>query len=117
MRYAVDPRQTVLFDPAECMFSPKTIKVLQNDWPAVFRKQILHLMPVQQIAGHFHPRLGCPTKELYGMAGTIFLKELFNLTIEEAVRRYLTDLSWQYALNVPPLEASMSRSRFPAVTR
>lgn len=46
MRYAVDPRQIDLFDLAECMFSPKTITAIQNDWPAVFRKQVLHLMPV-----------------------------------------------------------------------
>jgi len=110
MRYAVDPRQTVLFDPAECMFSPKAIQLLANDWPAVFRKQILHLMPVQELGSHFHPTLGCSTKELYGMAGTIFLKEMFNLSIEETVRRYVLDPSWQYALNVPPTEASMSHA-------
>ncbi len=110
MRYAVDPRQNVLFDPAESMFSPKTIKAIKDDWPGVFRARILHLMPVQQIAEQFHPTLGCPTKELYGMAGAIFLKELFHLTIDQAVRRYLTDLGWQYALNVAPLEASMSHA-------
>jgi hypothetical protein len=97
MRYAVDPRQTVLFDPADGMFSPKTIKFLAKDWPAVFRKQILHLMP----AAHL---------ELYGMAGTIFLKDMFDLSIAKTVERYLTDLSWQYALNIPPLEASMSHA-------
>ena len=110
MRYAVDPRQMVLFDPAEGMFSPMTLKALRNDWPGVFRKQILHLMPVKKIAKHFHPTRGIPTKELYGMAGAIFLKELFNLSIAQAVRHYLTDLSWQYALNVPPLEAGMSHA-------
>ena len=110
MRYAVDPRQTMLFDPAEGMFSPKTLKAIKNDWPGVFRSQILHLMPVGTIAEHFHPTAGIRTKELYGMAGTIFLKELFNLSIAETVRHYLTDLAWQYALNVPPLEASMSHA-------
>ncbi len=110
MRYAVDPRQAMLFDPADSMFSPKTLKAIKDDWPGVFRTQILHLMPVGKIAGHFHPALGIRTKELYGMAGTIFLKALFNLSIAETVRHYLTDLAWQYALNVPPLEASMSHA-------
>jgi len=43
-----------------------------------------------RFAENFHPTLGCPTKELYSMAGMIFLKGFFNLTIEEVVRRYLT---------------------------
>jgi hypothetical protein len=110
MRYAINPRQKALFDPAESMFSPMTIKCMLDDWPAVFRQQLLHLMPVEKIGKHFHPILGTPTKELYGMVGAIFLKEFFNLTIEQTVQRYLTDLCWQYALNVSTLQASMSHS-------
>ncbi|MFW6146071.1 MAG: hypothetical protein ACOC7R_01915 [Planctomycetota bacterium] len=51
----MDPRQTLRFDPAESLFSPKTIKAAKDDWPGVFRRQILHLMPVEQMADHFHP--------------------------------------------------------------
>jgi len=110
MRYAVDPRQNLLFDPAEGMFSPMTIKVIKNDWPGVFRHQILHLMPVGKLGEHFHPVLGCKTKELYGMAGTLLLREMFNLSIEQTVQKYLTDMAWQYALNVEPMTASMSHA-------
>jgi len=110
MRYAVDPRQKPLFDPAETMFSPMAIRYMREDWPGLFRAQILHLMPVGKIAEHFHPALGCPTKELYSMAGAIFLKEFFNLTIAETVRRYLTSGDWHYALNVVPTTASMSHA-------
>ena len=110
MRYAVDPRQKPLLDPAETMFSPRALDYLRGDWPGLFRTQILQLMPVGKIAEHFHPTLGCPTKELYSMAGAIFLKEFFNLTIEETVRRYLTDGAWHYALNIVPTTASMSHA-------
>ena len=110
MRYAVDPRQMTLFDPAQTMFSPMTIKFLRSDWPGLFRVQMLHLMPAKELAEHFDPKLGCHTKELYGMAGMIFLKEFFNLTIAETVPRYLTDAVWQYALNVNPMEASLSHA-------
>lgn len=110
MRHMVDPRQDALFDPAESMFSPMTIKYLRSDWPGVFRAQMLHLMPAQELGEHFHPTLGCPTKELYSMAGVIFLKEYFDLTIEQTVARYLTDAAWQYALNVNPITASMSHA-------
>jgi len=110
MRYAVDPRQMPLFEPASAMFSPMTIKYLSSDWPGVFRYQLLHLMPAKALGEHFDAKLGCPTKELYGMAGAIFLKEFFNLTIPQTVERYLTDAAWQYALNVNPMTASLSHA-------
>ena len=110
MRHAVDPRQKPLFDLAESLFSPMAVRYMRADWPGLFREQILHLMPVAKIAERFHPTLGCPTKELYSMAGVIFLKEFFNLTIAEAVRRYVMDTGWQYALNVVPTEASLSHA-------
>jgi hypothetical protein len=110
MRYAIDPRQMNLFEPASAMFSPMTIKYLSSDWPGVFRGQMLHLMPADELGEHFHETVGCHTKELYGMAGAIFLKEFFNLTIPQTVERYLTDAAWQYALNVNPMEASLSHA-------
>ncbi len=110
MRYAADPRQTNLFEPASAMFSPMTIKFLSSDWPGIFRGQMLHLMPADALGEHFDRKLGCPTKELYGMAGAIFLKEFFDLTIPQTVEHYLTDAAWQYALNVNPMEASLSHA-------
>ena len=112
MRYAVDPRQKDLFDLADMMFSPMAIRHMRNDWPGLFRTQMLHLMPVGKIAENFHPSLGCPTQELYSMAGAIFLKEFFNLTIEETVRRYLTDGAWHFSLNIVPTTASISHAMY-----
>lgn len=110
MRYAVDPRQMTLFEPASAMFSPMTIKYLSSDWPGVFRYQMLHLMPAEALGEHFSDQVGCHTKELYGIAGGLFLKEFFDLTIPQTVERYLTDAAWQYALNVNPMEASLSHA-------
>jgi hypothetical protein len=110
MRYAVDPLQKLLFDPSELMFSPMTLKFLRGDWPGLFRAQVLHLMPAEALGESFHETLGCPTKELYGMAGGVFLKDFFDLTIEQSVERYLLDAGWQYALNINPIEASMSHA-------
>jgi len=110
MRYAVDPLQKVLFDPSELMFSPMTLKFLRGDWPGLFRAQVLHLMPAEALGESFHETLGCPTKELYGMAGAVFLRDFLDLTIEQTVERYLLDAGWQYALNINPIEASMSHA-------
>ena len=110
MRYAIDPRQMTLFDPAAAMFSPMALKYLSSGWSGLFRRQMLHLMPADALGEHFNQSLGCPTKELYGMAGAILLKEFFNLTIPQTVERYLTDAAWQYALNVDPIKARLSHA-------
>ena len=110
MRHMRDPRQKALFDAAEGMFSPMALKHLRNDWPHMFRTAILKLMPAGKLGEHFHPTIGCRTKELYGMAGAIFLKEYFNQTIEQAVESCLLRADWQYALNIAPQTASMSHA-------
>ena len=73
MRYAVDPRQKSLFDSISMMFSPMTTKYLASGWPGLFRERMLHLMLASELGEHFDPARGCRTKELYGMAGLIFL--------------------------------------------
>lgn len=110
MRYSVDPRQNLLFDPAQGQFSPMALRYMDADWPGLFRSQLLQVMPVKELAERFDPVMGAPTKELYSMAGVIFLKEYFDLNIEDAVYHYVVDPCWQYALNVNPVIASMSHS-------
>jgi hypothetical protein len=46
---------------------------------------LLELMPVGALAEHFDPVMGRPGKELYAMAGLIFLKECFHWTKNEAL--------------------------------
>jgi hypothetical protein len=117
MRYSVDPQQNLLFDPAQGMFSPMALRYMATDWPGLFRSQLLQVMPVKELAERFDPIMGAPTKELYSMAGFIFLKEYFDLTIEEAVYHYVVDPCWQYALNVNPVTASMSHATVERYSR
>lgn len=44
-------------------------------WQGVFRSVILKLMPVEELAQHFSEDMGCRTKELYSMAGLVFLAD------------------------------------------
>jgi hypothetical protein len=64
-------------------------------------------MPVDSLAGYFHPVLGRPTKELYSIAGLVLIKEFMNWTNERAADSYMFDLSIQYALNLEPDNQSM----------
>jgi len=112
MRHTVDPRQMTLFDVSSSFFSETALKKLKGDWPGLFRTQLLHLMPVDEIGKHFHPNIGTHTKELYSMAGLIFLKEAFNLTVEDAVNRYIFDGRYHFALNIVPSQATMGEATY-----
>ena len=110
MRHSVNPEQQTLFDLDEGRYSAVALRRFNKDWPGLFRTEMLKLMPVKKIGKHFHDYLGRPTKELYSMAGLIFLKEALNLTLEEAVERYIFDARFHYALNVAPVDVEMSKA-------
>lgn len=46
MIYRSDPRQIQMFDRVEEILHPKAQARLDADWPGVFRRAILELMPV-----------------------------------------------------------------------
>jgi hypothetical protein len=108
MRKIVDPRQIALVDPYEHVLSLLARKRLETGWPGVFRKVILKLMPASTLADRFHASMGAPTKELYSMAGLMFIMEFKNWTAEQAADAYMFDVGIQYALNLEPAGQSMS---------
>ena len=102
MIYVVDPRQNRLFDPFEGVIPPAGRKIIENGWQGVFRHAILEVMPVGNLAKHFSDSLGAPTKELFSMAGLVFLADFFGWTTQEAVEAYIFHSDVQYALNTEP---------------
>lgn len=108
MRYMNDPRQQKLFDPFERMFSPLAYKTIQKGWQGLFRHAILELLPVEILAEEFHPEAGRPTKELYSMAGLLFIAEFHNWNTEQAAEAYMFNTDIWYALNLNPGPQSMS---------
>ena len=108
MHNIVNPRQTRLFDPFDSVLTEKTRKRLLDSWAGVFRHVILELMPVNTIAGRFHPSMGRPTKELYSMAGLLLIMEFRDWIKEEALDAYRFHLDIQYALNLEPVAHDIS---------
>jgi hypothetical protein len=98
----IDPRQNRLFDPFQGIIPPAGHKIIANGWQAVFRHVLLELMPVADLAQHFSDALGAPTKELYSMAGLVFLADFFDWTAQQAVEAYIFRSDVQYALNIEP---------------
>lgn len=107
MIHIVDPRQSSFYDPFEHILGPVALKHLREGWQGVFRSTLLELMPAGALADHFHQFLGRPTKELYSMAGLLFIMEFRNWTAEEAAEAYMFHTDLQFALNLEPALQSM----------
>ena len=112
MRHTVDPRQGRLFDPFEGVIPPLGLDRIRNGWQGVFRTALLELMPARQLGKHFSPTIGRPTKELYSVAGLLFLQEFQNWTAAETVEAYLFRTDIQFALNLEPGCAEMCERTF-----
>src|SRR5271157_5576140 len=102
MRNIEDPRQERLFDPFQGLFPPLARRILDNGWQGTFRLVILESLPVAKLSEHFHPSLGTPTKELYSMAGLVFLADFHGWTSQQAIEAYMFHTDVQFALNVEP---------------
>ena len=89
MRYIEDPRQERLFDPFQGLFPPLARRILENGWQGTFRLAILESLPVAKLSEHFHPSLGTRTKELYSMAGLVFLADFHGWTAQQAIEAYM----------------------------
>ena len=107
MRHVINPRQTGLFDAFRNILSPVGYRRIERGWQGVFRHVILELMPVKALAGEFSATMGTPTKELYSMAGLLFIKEFQDWTATRAAEAYMFDASVQYALNLEPCGQSL----------
>ncbi|HEX9111459.1 MAG TPA: transposase [Terriglobales bacterium] len=110
MIHAVDPRQNRLFDPFQGVIPPAGQRIIAEGWQGVFRHALLEVMPVGELAENFSRELGAPTKELYSMAGLVFLADFFGWTAEEAVHAYIFWSDVQYALNLEPGVTVCSRT-------
>ena len=102
MRNIDDPRQQRLIDPFQGLFPPLALRILDHGWQGVFRLVILELLPVTELSQNFHASLGAPTKELYSMAGLVFLADFHGWTSQQAAEAYMFHTDVQYALNLEP---------------
>lgn len=112
MRHSVNPQQGRLFDPFEGVIPPLGLERIHNGWQGIFRTTLLELMPARRLGKHFSPSIGRPTKELYSVAGLLFLQEFQNWTIPEAVEAYLFRTDVQFALNLEPGHDEMCERTF-----
>jgi hypothetical protein len=95
-----DHKQQQLFDPWAHL-SPKRRKMLDDDWPGLFRQHLLDQLPVQQIARSFCQDNGRPSKELHTVLGALLLQQTMDLSDRAAIEQLCFNIQWHYALNIP----------------
>lgn len=95
-----DHKQQQLFDPWAHL-SPKRRKMLDEDWPGLFRQHLLDQLPVQQIARCFCEDNGRPSKELHTVLGVLLLQQAKDLSDRDAIEQLCFNIQWHYALNIP----------------
>jgi len=110
MIHTVDPQQNRLFDPFEGVIPAAGRRIIAEGWQGLFRHVLLDVMPVGELANHFSESLGAPTKELYSMAGLVFLDDFFDWNASEAIEAYIFRTDVQYALNLEPGVAVCTRT-------
>lgn len=87
-------------DPFVEIMGKKRYQMLQDSWAALFRSDILPVLPVEKIKAHFSEDQGRPTKELYATMGAILLQQMHDLTDEETVEQFAFNMQWHYALDI-----------------
>ena len=110
MRRIRDPQQKWLFDPFDGVLSEMARQRILTGWQGIFRIVVLDLLPVKELAQHFSETMGCPTKELYSMAGLVFLSDFFDWNALDAADAYMMRADVQFALNIEPGVACCDRT-------
>ena len=100
MIHIKDHKQRQLFDPWRHL-SPKRRRMLDEDWPGLFREHLLEELPVDRIRSHFTDGIGRPSKELYTVLGLLLLQQTMDLTDKAAIEQLAFNIQWHYALNLP----------------
>ena len=78
---------------------------LERDWPGQFRDHALPLIDEENFRDLYCADNGRPNKPVRTVVGALVLKDMFDLTDEDALYRVDFDLGWQVALDVTPEDA------------
>ena len=85
---------------SQFLVTPKKAKRLEGSWAEVFRNQALPLIDEERIAPMYCADNGRPNRAVQTVLGVHILKEMFNLTDQEALEQLEFNLLWHHALGV-----------------
>ena len=100
-----DP-QSSLFESSNLVPAAKARR-LQASWAEPFRERALPLIDEEVFAPLYCDDNGRPNRPVQTVFGVLLLKDMFNLTDEEALEQLEFNLQWHHALQLTPDEAHL----------
>jgi hypothetical protein len=92
---------------AEFLVTPRKARLLQRSWAEVFRNQALPLIDEHRFAPLYSPDNGRPNRAVQTVLGVHILKEMGDLTDEEALEQLEFNLLWHHALRLDSEETHL----------
>jgi hypothetical protein len=100
--------QESLFQAA-FLFPEQKAKRLERSWADMFQSRALPLIDEERFAGMYCDDNGRPNRAVQTVLGVLILKEMFNLTDEEALEDLEFNLLWHHALRLTLEEAHLAQ--------
>lgn len=97
--------QRPLFGVEHRIMDPDKRARLEGTWAHQYRNHALALLDEGPFAKYFDPDNGRPNKSVRLVVSVLLLKEIKNLTDEEALEQLEWNTAWHYALDITPEEA------------
>ena len=85
---------------SQFLVTPKKAKRLERSWAEVFRNEALPLIDEERFAPMYCVDNGRPNRAVQTVLGVHLLKEMFNLTDDEALEQLEFNLLWHHALRL-----------------
>lgn len=92
--------QQQIFDQWQKM-GKKRRKLLDKSWAGLFRRELLHKLPVEKLSAHFTADFGRPSKDLTTCLAAALFQQIFDLTDIQTQQKLAFDMQWHYALDLP----------------
>jgi hypothetical protein len=89
------------------LLPPAKAQRLQDSWAEVFRTRALPLIREELFAPLYCPDNGRPNRPVQTVFGVLLLKDLFDLTDQQALEQLEFSLLWHHALALTPEEAHL----------
>ena len=93
-----DPQESLW--QSQFLVTPKKAKRLERSWAEVFRNEALPLIDEERFAPMYCVDNGRPNRAVQTVLGVHLLKEMFNLTDDEALEQLEFNLLWRHALRL-----------------
>jgi hypothetical protein len=92
---------------SEFLVPPQKARLLERSWAEVFQERALPLIDEQRFAHLYCEDNGRPNRAVQTVLGVLILKELSNLTDQEALEQLEFNLLWHHALRLTAEESHL----------